>query len=187
MLPALAHSLCVDIIVFNTSRRSVPFYPVSSTVWGGEKTTKPPLLLIYDEAHYETALPATALDSQLTIDVLSKNSEKRLRSPEEQSKVRVSKRKKNVFINLGDSVGVEGAEDVQVNKKKEWTRVERRGKEKTNLKKVETKESDLMTKKRKIFEQLEDIKIEFSRNEEAADLGSCDKDEKLGKIKTRQQ
>ena len=53
MLPALAHSLSVDIIVFNTSRRSVPFYPVSSTVWGGEKTSKPPLLLIYDRAHYE--------------------------------------------------------------------------------------------------------------------------------------
>ena len=50
MLPALAHSLSVDIIIFNTSRRSVPFYPVSSTVWGGEKTSKPPLLLIY-EAH----------------------------------------------------------------------------------------------------------------------------------------
>ena len=35
MMPALAHSLCVDIIVFNTGRTSAPFYPVSSTVWGG--------------------------------------------------------------------------------------------------------------------------------------------------------
>ena len=73
MLPALAHSLSVDIIVFNTSRRSVPFYPVSSTVWGGEKTSKPPLLLIYDGAHYETALPATAGDRQLSISISCNN------------------------------------------------------------------------------------------------------------------
>ena len=36
MLPALAHSLCVDIILFNTRRTSAPIYPVSSTVWGGQ-------------------------------------------------------------------------------------------------------------------------------------------------------
>ena len=35
MLPALAHSLCVDVILFNTRRTSAPIYPVSSTVWGG--------------------------------------------------------------------------------------------------------------------------------------------------------
>ena len=32
MLPALAHSLCVDVILFNTRRTSAPIYPVSSTV-----------------------------------------------------------------------------------------------------------------------------------------------------------
>ena len=78
MLPALAHSLGVDILVFNTSRRSVPFYPVSSTVWGGEKSSKPPLLLIYDEVHYETALPATDHDSQLTIEVMEQWKAERL-------------------------------------------------------------------------------------------------------------
>ena len=48
---------------------------------------------------------------------------------------------------------------------------------KTHLKKVGTKEIDLMTKKRKIFEQLEDIEIEISRNEDVEEFGSCDKDD----------
>ena len=39
MLPALAHSLCVDVILFNTRRTSAPIYPVSSTVLGGQPSS----------------------------------------------------------------------------------------------------------------------------------------------------
>ena len=39
MLLALAHSLCVDIILFNMRRTSAPIYPVSSTVLGGQPSS----------------------------------------------------------------------------------------------------------------------------------------------------
>ena len=33
ILPTIAHCFCVDLIVFNTKKTSVPFTPVSSTMW----------------------------------------------------------------------------------------------------------------------------------------------------------
>ena len=72
MLPALAHNFCVDIFVINTSRGSSLFSPISSSVWGGKQTNKPPLLLAYDRDHFETLLPATPHDCQLTIELMQR-------------------------------------------------------------------------------------------------------------------
>ena len=72
MLSALAHNFCVDIFVINTSRGSTPFSPISSSVWGGKQTNKPPLLLVYDGVHFEPLLPATPHDCQLTIELMQR-------------------------------------------------------------------------------------------------------------------
>ena len=70
ILPTIAHCFCVDLIVFNTKKTSVPFTPVSSTMWGGPQSSKPPLLLVYDDNHYEIVLPATREDSLLTKELV---------------------------------------------------------------------------------------------------------------------
>ena len=127
-------------------------------------------------------------------DAVSKNLQKRPRSQDdEQSKVKVNRKKKNVLVNLGDAMEVEEdvEEDVnkeevnvEVNKEKKWTKVERRCSETTKSKKVEAKEDDFMTRKRKIFEQLEEMEMEISRNEEDEYLEEKSPGKEKEKIKT---
>ena len=167
MLPALAHSLCVDIFVINISRGAAPFYPVPSTVWGGNQTNKPPLLLVYDGVHYEPLLPATAHDSQLTIELMQ-NCKAGKFYVTDISKVGLDERRqgshsteqqKKNFEQLAKSDRVERAGStgaLQVNNGQEWTRVEKGGKKKKEKLKETKKPKFTQTKQKKtVFGDIE--------------------------------
>ena len=56
MIAGLAHCLGVNIMTINTDKNSIPFVFVAADVWGGPRADKAPLLLVYDNSHYETPL-----------------------------------------------------------------------------------------------------------------------------------
>ena len=73
LLPALSHSMGLDILIFNTykgeSRFSGANGPVllsQSDCWGGQASKKPPMLIAYNGVHYDILKPASKGDEMLT-------------------------------------------------------------------------------------------------------------------------
>ena len=136
MLPALAHNFGVDIFVINTSRGSTPFSPISSSVWGGKQTNKPPLLLAYDGDHVEPLLPATPHDSQLTIELMQSwkvgDFNVTLASLKTRQGSHSAEQKKKPFEQVStDRVeSAASAGDMRVKNEQAWTTVEKGGKKK---------------------------------------------------------
>ena len=46
-------------MIVNADRKVAPFYFVSETVWGGEVSNKPPIVLVHDGAHSGNARKKT--------------------------------------------------------------------------------------------------------------------------------
>ena len=69
IIPALAHCTNAPIMIVNADSKVAPFYFVSETVWGGEVSNNPPIILVHDGAHYENLLPETEEDEEITRDV----------------------------------------------------------------------------------------------------------------------
>ena len=73
LLPALAHTMGLDILIFNAFKggnrfggANGPVLLVQSDCWGGEASKKPPMLITYDGSHYNIVKPATKRDEILT-------------------------------------------------------------------------------------------------------------------------
>ena len=71
MLAGLAHCLEVNIMTINTPKKLTPFTFAAADVWGGPPSNKAPLLLVYDNSHYETVLAATAEDEQFCAELFN--------------------------------------------------------------------------------------------------------------------
>ena len=69
MVAGLAHCLSINLMIMNTSTKSVPFSFVAADVWGGPASEDPPLLLVYDGSHYETVFAASTEDEQFCADL----------------------------------------------------------------------------------------------------------------------
>ena len=136
MLSALAHNFCVDIFVINTSRGSSLFSPISSSVWGGKQTNKPPLLLVYDGDHFEPLLPATPHDCQLTIELMQSwktgDFNVTLAGLKTRQGSHSAEQKKKPFEQVStDSVeSAASAGAMQVKNEQTWTTVEKGGQKK---------------------------------------------------------
>ena len=65
LLPALSHTMGVDILIFNTNKggnrfggANGPVLLSQSDCWGGKSSTKPPMLIAYNGSHYDILKPA---------------------------------------------------------------------------------------------------------------------------------
>ena len=71
MVAGLAHCLAVNMMIINTPTKSTPFSFAAADVWGGPPTTKAPLILVYDDSHYETMLAASEEDEQFCTELFN--------------------------------------------------------------------------------------------------------------------
>ena len=69
MVAGLAHCLSINLMIMNTSTKSVPFSFVAADVWGGPVSEESPLLLVYDGSHYETVFAASTEDEHFCADL----------------------------------------------------------------------------------------------------------------------
>ena len=73
IVPAIAHAVRKNIMIFNTFAEAYPpVYVVSASVFGGSSTTNVPVCLAYNKYHYEQLVPKTNCDVQRTIDLSQK-------------------------------------------------------------------------------------------------------------------
>ena len=73
LLPALSHSMGLDILIFNTYKGGSRFGGANGPVllsqsdcWDGEASKKPPMLIAYNGSHYDMLKPASKEDEILT-------------------------------------------------------------------------------------------------------------------------
>ena len=73
LLPALSHSMGLDILIFNTYKGGSRFGGANGPVllsqsdcWGGEASEKPPMLIAYNGSHYDILKPASKGDETLS-------------------------------------------------------------------------------------------------------------------------
>ena len=73
LLPALSHTMGVDILIFNTYKggnrfggANGPVLLSQSDCWGGEASKKPPMLIAYNGSHYDILKPASKGDEMVS-------------------------------------------------------------------------------------------------------------------------
>ena len=71
MLPAIAHCTKKDVLIFNTSPRAhAPIFVVEASTLGQRPpNTEIPVLLAYDQSHYESLVPDTEEDIRRTVEL----------------------------------------------------------------------------------------------------------------------
>ena len=68
--PGIAHCTHKNLLIFNTSTQAhSPIYVVDASTFGGSANTEIPVILAYNQVHYEYLVPVTDDDVQKSVDL----------------------------------------------------------------------------------------------------------------------
>ena len=152
LLPALSHTMGVDILIFNTNKggnrfggANGPVLLSQSDCWGGESSTKPPMLIAYNGSHYDILKPASKRDEMVS---------KRLVEDLKASRITLRYEDCAIFSEIekdkaGSWAGVVRGERAQMEQRKEREREKQNeAKRKEQMEERRAKESERREKQR---------------------------------------